>query len=99
MSSFTPLRMTYREACKQAIRDALLADPRCFVVGEDVGKYGGCYAVTKGLLEEFGPQRIRVHADKTTQASLRSRFGYLFETPPGIRSVSCVAVSSAITPR
>jgi pyruvate dehydrogenase E1 component beta subunit len=53
-----PLRMTYREACKQAIRDALNADARCFVMGEDVGKYGGCYAVTKGLLEEFGPERI-----------------------------------------
>jgi pyruvate dehydrogenase E1 component beta subunit len=53
-----PTRMTYREACRQAIRDALLADARCFVMGEDVGKYGGCYAVTKGLLEEFGPARI-----------------------------------------
>jgi len=52
------MTMTYREACRQALRDALLADPRCFVMGEDVGKYGGCYAVTKGLLEEFGPQRI-----------------------------------------
>ena len=52
-------KMTYREACRQAIRDALAADPRCFVMGEDVGKYGGCYAVTKGLLEEFGPDRIR----------------------------------------
>jgi pyruvate dehydrogenase E1 component beta subunit len=51
-------RMSYREACRQAIRDALAADPRTFVMGEDVGKYGGCYAVTKGLLEEFGPQRI-----------------------------------------
>ena len=51
--------MTYREACRQAIRDALAADPRCFVMGEDVGKYGGCYAVTKGLLEEFGPEPIR----------------------------------------
>ena len=51
-------RMSYREACKQAIRDALIADSRCFVLGEDVGKYGGCYAVTKGLLEEFGPERI-----------------------------------------
>jgi pyruvate dehydrogenase E1 component beta subunit len=50
--------MTYREACRQAIRDALLADPRCFVMGEDVGRYGGCYAVTKGLLEEFGPERV-----------------------------------------
>jgi len=51
-------RMTYREACRQAIRVALQADPRTFVMGEDVGKYGGCYAVTKGLLEEFGPDRI-----------------------------------------
>jgi pyruvate dehydrogenase E1 component beta subunit len=50
--------MTYREACRQAIRDALVLDPRTFVMGEDVGKYGGCYAVTKGLLEEFGPDRV-----------------------------------------
>ncbi|TNF60149.1 MAG: alpha-ketoacid dehydrogenase subunit beta [Burkholderiales bacterium] len=52
------LRMTYREACRQAIRDALIADPRTFVMGEDVGHYGGCYGVTKGLLEEFGADRI-----------------------------------------
>ena len=51
-------RITYREACRQAIRQALREDPRAFVMGEDVGKYGGCYAVTKGLLEEFGPERI-----------------------------------------
>jgi pyruvate dehydrogenase E1 component beta subunit len=56
--SAAALRISYREACKQAIRDALRADPRCFVMGEDVGRYGGCYAVTKGLFEEFGPQRI-----------------------------------------
>lgn len=53
------IRMTYREACRQAIRDALSDDPRCFVMGEDVGLYGGCYAVTKGLLAEFGPDRVR----------------------------------------
>ncbi len=53
-----PARITYREACRQAIRAALAADPRTFVMGEDVGKYGGCYAVTKGLLEEFGPARV-----------------------------------------
>lgn len=57
--SETPTRMTYREACRQAIRDALHADPRTFVMGEDVGLYGGCYAVTKGLIDEFGPDRIR----------------------------------------
>lgn len=52
------MRLTYREACRQALRAALQADPRVFVMGEDVGAYGGCYAVTKGLLDEFGPQRI-----------------------------------------
>lgn len=52
-------RMTYREACKQALREALLSDPRVFLMGEDIGRYGGCYAVTKGLIEEFGEERIR----------------------------------------
>lgn len=51
--------MTYREACRQAIREAILADPRVFLMGEDVGRYGGCYAVTKGLAEELGEERIR----------------------------------------
>jgi pyruvate/2-oxoglutarate/acetoin dehydrogenase E1 component len=53
------MRLTYREACKQAIRAAILADPRVFLMGEDVGRYGGCYAVTKGLMEELGEDRIR----------------------------------------
>lgn len=50
---------TYREALRAAHREALLADPRVFLMGEDVGKYGGSYAVTKGFYEEFGPERIR----------------------------------------
>lgn len=50
---------TYREACREAIRDAMQRDPRVFLMGEDVGHYGGCYGVSKGLLEEFGPDRIR----------------------------------------
>ena len=54
-----PLRMTYRDAVRAAVRDALAADPRVFLMGEDVGRYGGSYAVSKGLLEEFGPDRIR----------------------------------------
>jgi pyruvate dehydrogenase E1 component beta subunit len=52
-------RITYREALRQGLRDALVADPRVFLMGEDVGAYGGTYAVSKGLLEEFGPERIR----------------------------------------
>jgi len=52
-------RTTYREAVREAIRDALRRDPRVFLMGEDVGQYGGAYAVSKGLLAEFGPERIR----------------------------------------
>lgn len=52
-------KTTYREAIKEGIRDALHRDPRVFLMGEDVGHYGGCYAVSKGLLAEFGPERIR----------------------------------------
>lgn len=51
--------VTYRDAVRAGIRDALLRDPRVFLMGEDVGRYGGCYAVSKGLLDEFGPERIR----------------------------------------
>ncbi|MGE5201317.1 MAG: alpha-ketoacid dehydrogenase subunit beta [Acidobacteriota bacterium] len=51
--------ISYREAVREGIREALLRDPRVFLMGEDVGRYGGCYAVTKGLIEEFGPERIR----------------------------------------
>jgi len=50
---------TYREAVKQAIRDAIKRDERVFLMGEDVGRYGGCYAVSHGLLAEFGPDKIR----------------------------------------
>lgn len=53
------LSMTYREALREALRDALQRDPRVFLMGEDVGRYGGSYAVSLGLLEAFGPERIR----------------------------------------
>lgn len=55
----TKIRTTYREAMRAAIFDAMIADERVFLMGEDVGRYGGCYAVSKGLLAEFGPDRIR----------------------------------------
>ncbi|HUZ20252.1 MAG TPA: alpha-ketoacid dehydrogenase subunit beta [Acidimicrobiales bacterium] len=50
---------TYREAMRRSLRDALQRDERVFLMGEDVGRYGGCYAVSLGLLEEFGPERVR----------------------------------------
>ena len=52
-------QITYRDAIREAIREALQKDERVFLMGEDVGRYGGCFAVSKGLVEEFGPERIR----------------------------------------
>jgi pyruvate dehydrogenase E1 component beta subunit len=53
------VKTTYREALRAAIREALRDDERVFLMGEDVGAYGGCFAVSLGLFEEFGPDRIR----------------------------------------
>jgi pyruvate dehydrogenase E1 component beta subunit len=50
---------SYREAIRESLHDALAGDERVVVIGEDVGAYGGCYAATLGLLEEFGPDRVR----------------------------------------
>jgi pyruvate dehydrogenase E1 component beta subunit len=61
VSATTPqsATLTYREAIREAIREAMLADERVFLMGEDVGMYGGCFGVSMGLLEQFGPERIR----------------------------------------
>ena len=50
---------TYREALRDGLREALAGDERVFLMGEDVGRYGGSFAVSLGLLEEFGPERVR----------------------------------------
>jgi pyruvate dehydrogenase E1 component beta subunit len=51
--------MTYREALRAGLYEALENDSRAFLMGEDVGRYGGTYAVSKGMLEKFGPERVR----------------------------------------
>ena len=52
------ITITYREALKQGLREALQNDENVFLMGEDVGRYGGAFAVSKGLLKEFGEERI-----------------------------------------
>jgi len=60
MNGETPrVTLTYREAVRAAIREAMQKDERVCLMGEDVGRYGGCFAVSMGLLDEFGPDRIR----------------------------------------
>jgi pyruvate dehydrogenase E1 component subunit beta len=50
---------TYREAVRAGLREALEGDPRVFLMGEDLGPYGGAFAVSMGLQDEFGPERVR----------------------------------------
>lgn len=52
------MEVTYLEAVTQALRDALREDDRVFLLGEDIGVFGGAFGVTKGLFEEFGPNRV-----------------------------------------
>ena len=52
-------KVTYREAVRQGLQDALRGNPLVFFMGEDIGRYGGTYAASKGLLEEFGSDRVR----------------------------------------
>lgn len=59
VASDTLADSTYRDCCRAAITEAMLRDDRVFMMGEDIGAYGGCYAVSMGLLKEFGPERIR----------------------------------------
>ncbi len=51
--------ITYRDALREAIREEMRRDERVFILGEDIAGYGGTYAVTKGLIEEFGEKRVR----------------------------------------
>ncbi|MCO5185806.1 MAG: alpha-ketoacid dehydrogenase subunit beta [Anaerolineae bacterium] len=52
-------RLTLREAISEALREEMQRDPNVFIMGEEVGEWGGTYAVTKGFLEEFGERRVR----------------------------------------
>lgn len=50
--------ITFLQAVSDAIREEMRADEKVFLIGEDMGVYGGCFGVTRGFLEEFGPERI-----------------------------------------
>jgi 2-oxoisovalerate dehydrogenase E1 component len=57
-SDTTMPKRRYSEAIRDALREEMLRDPKVFVMGEDVGLYGGAYAATRGLFEEFGPEKV-----------------------------------------
>ncbi len=51
--------ITYAEAIREALREEMKRDERVYIIGEDVGRFGGCFGVTKGLWEEFGDERVK----------------------------------------
>ena len=51
--------VTYAQALNQALREEMRRDPRIVLLGEDIGKYGGVFGVTRGLFDEFGGARVR----------------------------------------
>ena len=59
MTAQTTRELTYLEAVREALIQEMRRDPAVFLLGEDIGVYGGAFGVTRGLLEEFGPERIR----------------------------------------
>ena len=59
MTTAATITTTFRQAMGDAIADAMRRDQRVFLMGEDVGRYGGSFGVSRGLLDEFGPDRIR----------------------------------------
>ena len=59
MSDNGQREITYLEAVREALIQEMRRDPVVFLLGEDIGVYGGAFGVTRGMLEEFGPERIR----------------------------------------
>jgi len=51
--------LTYAQALNRALREEMAADPRVFLMGEDIGRHGGIFRVTNDLIDEFGPERVR----------------------------------------
>ena len=51
--------MTYQEAIRAALREEMLRDPAVFLLGEDIGRHGGAFGVTRTLFDQFGPERVR----------------------------------------
>jgi len=51
--------ITYTEAVREALSEAMREDQNVFIMGEDIGVYGGAFGVTRGMIEEFGPERVR----------------------------------------
>jgi pyruvate dehydrogenase E1 component beta subunit len=58
MSNPTTREITYLEAVREAMVQEMRSDPEVFLIGEDVGTYGGAFGVSMGMLQEFGPERV-----------------------------------------
>ena len=73
--------MTYIDAINTALREEMRRDPCVFIIGEDVGKMGGAFKATKGLLDEFGSERVIENNPVLTASSAESGSCSEIETP------------------
>ena len=75
MTTETKREITYLEALREAMVQEMRVDDEVFLIGEDVGTYGGAFGVSKGMLEEFGPERVRDTPFPRPQLQRRDRRG------------------------
>ena len=66
------MEITYLEAIRQALWEEMDRDERVFILGEDIGVYGGAFKVTDGFIDRFGPERVLFGTGPTTVAPVRS---------------------------
>src|SRR5881392_1176978 len=89
--------VTYLEAIGQAIREEMRRDEAVFLLGEDVGDYGGAFKVSAGLLEEFGPERV-IDTPMAEAAIIGSAVGAaLMVCVPSPRCSSSTSLPAALT--
>ena len=90
--------ITIRQSIQKGLAEALDADPNVFIMGEDIGDYGGAYAITSGFLEKYGPAYLdtRAFLEKYGPAFLHTPVGTLFLEKNGPAYLSTPVFSRAI---
>jgi pyruvate dehydrogenase E1 component beta subunit len=66
-------QLQYNEALNEALIEEMTRDEKVILIGEDVGAYGGVFKVSKGLLDRFGPQRVRERRSASRRSSAPPR--------------------------
>ena len=79
--------ITYTQMLRETLSDALRRDPRVFLMGEDIGVYGGAFGVTRGLAKEFGAERVRdtpISEQALIGAAITGAYTFVRANPPPV---------------